>query len=66
MTTTISISEQSHRDLSMIKLQEHYKSMDDMVHDLIIEHRKLRLIKASERLHSRMEVLGFTVEDLLE
>ncbi len=66
MTTTIALSSSARNSLTMIKVQEGYKNMDELVCQLIMEHKKIRLIKASEKVRARMKKLDTTVSDLIE
>ncbi len=65
MTTTIALSQNSHKELTMIKINEGFRNMDDVVHKLIIEHKKLRFIKSSEKIKSRMKDLDLSLMDLI-
>jgi len=66
MTTTIALSAKSHRELTLLKLEEGFKNMDELVHELIIEHKKNKLIKASEKIRDRMKELNISLSDLIE
>jgi len=49
----------------MIKINEGFRNMDDVVHKLIIEHKKLRFIKSSEKIRSRMKEMDLSLMDLI-
>ena len=66
MTTTIALSSKSHRELTLLKIEEGFKNMDELVRDLIIEHKKNKLIKASQKVRSRMRKLNLSLSDLIE
>ena len=66
MVTTIALSSNSHKELTMIKIEEGYKNMDELVYQLIIEHKKNKLIRASEKIRRRMKELNLSLSDLIE
>lgn len=66
MSTTIALSELSHKELTLLKIEEGYKNMDELIHQLIIEHKKSRLIAASQKIRERMKELNLSVSDLIE
>ena len=66
MATTIALSELSHKELTMLKLEEGYRNMDELIHQLIIEHKKSKLIAASQKIRDRMKELDLSVSDLIE
>ena len=66
MTTTIALSADSHKELSLLKIEEGFKNMDELVHQLIIEHKKSKLIQASKLIRSRMKELDLSISDLIE
>ena len=66
MATTVALSVDAHKKLSMLKIQEGFKNMDELIHQLIIEHKKNKLVAASKQIRSRMKELNFTISDLIE
>ena len=60
MTTTIALSAKSNKELTLLKVEEGFKNMDELVHDLIIEHKKNKLIRANEKIRSRMKELNLS------
>ena len=66
MSTTIALSSVSHKQLSLLKIEEGFKNMDDLVHQLIIEHKKNKLIQASKKIRSRMKELNLSITELIE
>lgn len=66
MTTTIGLSTEAHKELTLMKLEEGYPNMDELVHQLIVEHKKYKLIKASEKIRARMKKLKVSLTDLIE
>ncbi len=66
MTTTIALSAVSHKELSLLKIEEGFKNMDELVHQLIIEHKKNRLIQASKKIRDRMKELNLSITELIE
>ncbi|HLD41936.1 MAG TPA: hypothetical protein VJB06_02785 [archaeon] len=63
---TVALSEETHRDLVNLKLQAKVSSTDELVHRLIIEHRKQRLEKASQMFRDAMKEKGLTLKDILK
>ena len=66
MTTTIALSSKSHKELTLLKIEEGFKNMDELISDLIIEHKKNKLIRASEMVRNRMKELNLSLSDLIE
>ena len=66
MATTIALSVNSHKELTMLKVEEGFKNMDELVRKLIIEHKKNKLIRASEKIRKRMKELDMSLSDLIE
>lgn len=66
MGTTIALSSSSHRELSLLKIEEGYRNMDELIHKLIIEYKKNKLIKASQKIRARMKELNLTISDLIK
>lgn len=66
MATTIALSAKSHKELILLKVEEGFKNMDELVHRLIIEHKKNKLIKSSEKIRKRMKELNLSLSDLIE
>ena len=66
MGTTIALSSSSHRELSLLKIEEGYRTMDELIHKLIIEYKKNKLIKASQKIRGRMKELNLTISDLIK
>ena len=66
MATTVALSADAHKKLSMLKIQEGFKNMDELIHQLIIEHKKNKLAAASARIRARMKELNLSISDLIE
>ena len=66
MATTIALSVNSHKELTMLRVEEGFKNMDELVRQLIIEHKKNKLIRASEKIRKRMKKLNLSLSDLIE
>ncbi len=64
MTTTVAISKEIRNILMALKFQEGYKNLDSLISDLLMEHKKRRLIAASDLFKERMRKKGLTLEDL--
>jgi len=66
MTTTVALSRESHRELTILKVEEGYRSMDELVHELVREHRRNKLLHASGMVRSRMDELDVSLSDLID
>ena len=66
MSTTIALSADSHKELSLLKIEEGFKNMDELVHQLIIEHKKNKLVQASKKIQDRKKELNLSISDLIE
>lgn len=63
--TTVSVSEETRDKLMKMKIDEGASSVDELLGQLIVEHRKLRFLEASDRFRARLDEVGLTVEQLL-
>ena len=66
MGTTIALSTNSHKELTLLKVEEGYKNMDELIYRLIIEHKKNKLIQASKKIRARIKDLNLSISDLIE
>ena len=66
MATTIALSNDSRKELIMLKVEEGFKNMDELVRQLIIQYKKNKLIRASEKIRKRMKELKLSLSDLIE
>jgi len=64
MTTTVAISREIRNTLMALKFQEGYRNLDSLIADLLTEHKKRRLIVASDLFKERMKKKGLTLENL--
>ena len=47
-----------------LKFEEGYRNLDQLIADLLAEHKKRKLIAASSLFRERMEEKGLVLEDL--
>lgn len=66
MATTVSVSEETRRKLMGLKLEEGKRSVDELLQELLIEHRKLKFREASELFQRKLTEEGIELEDLIE
>lgn len=66
MGTTIALSANSHKELTLLKIEEGYKNMDELVYRLIIEHKKIKLLETSKKIRARIKDLNLSISDLIE
>ncbi|MFQ6137086.1 MAG: hypothetical protein ACE5PM_07905 [Candidatus Hydrothermarchaeales archaeon] len=64
MATTIGVSKEIRNALMALKFEEGYRNLDQLIADLLAEHKKRKLIVASSLFRERMEKKGLTLEDL--
>jgi len=65
MTTTIAVSERTRKNIQIMKIEEGYDSVDELIKKLVIEHKRNRLRKASETFRRKMKAKKLTLEDLI-
>lgn len=58
---TICVSEKLHREIVDLKLEESKKNTAELIRELILEHKKIKFLKASEifRKSLKEKKLGF-------
>lgn len=66
MPTSIAVSEETRKKLMKLKIDEDARSVDELLERMLVEHRKLRLLAASERFRKRLDDAGLDLEDLTE
>lgn len=64
VATTITVSEETRKALQRIKLREDKRSLDEVLQDLLAEHRLVHLRKTQDRLGAHAKKLGLGPEDL--
>ncbi|MEE8402847.1 MAG: hypothetical protein V3R93_03755 [Candidatus Hydrothermarchaeaceae archaeon] len=64
MTTTIGVSKEIRNALMSLKFEKGYKNLDQLIADLLAEHKKRKLIAASSLFRERMVKKGLSLEDL--
>lgn len=66
MATTVSVSEETRKKLMRLKLEEDKASVDEVLQDLLVEHRKARFREESDLFRRRLAEDDVDLEDLLE
>lgn len=64
MGSTISVSDDTKRELDRLKAEYGYRSMDSLLTDILREDRKRRLAEASDFFRKRLEEKGLTLDDV--
>ncbi len=64
MATTIGVSKENRNALMSLKFEEGYRNLDQLISDLVSEHKKRRLLAASALFREKMEKTGLALEDL--
>jgi len=62
---TIGISEEVHRDLINLKLQEREKNADELIAKLIIEYKKFKFMEASMLFRKNLKEKNIAFSDVL-
>ena len=62
---TVALSEETHRELLELKLKSKANSTDKLIHKLIVEHRKLKLLEASRLFRETADKKGLKIKDIL-
>ncbi|UCE38500.1 MAG: hypothetical protein JSW00_04525 [Thermoplasmata archaeon] len=65
MMTTIAVSDKTRKDIQIMKIEEGYNSVDDLIKELIIEHKKSKFQKASKTFRRKMKEKKLKLEDLI-
>lgn len=63
--TTISVEEETRKRLMRTKLEEGARSMDELLSELLIDHRKLKFLEASAFFRERLKDKGVRFKDLV-
>ena len=61
---TVCMSEETHKELMGLKLDYNTRSAEEIIKDLIIEHKKRRFMAAGKVLREAMIKKNVTPEDL--
>ena len=64
MAKSIFVSDETHRNLMLAKMEMGFRSLDDMLDELIVEVRKARFLEASEIFRARMRRKGLGLRSL--
>jgi len=64
MATTIGVSKEIRNALMSLKFEEGYRNLDQLISDLVAEHKKRKLLAASALFREKMETKGLFLEDL--
>lgn len=65
MATTIAVSDDLRRELMRLKLEEGSRSVDELLRNLLVDHRKMKFLEASAMFRARMREQGIRLEDLV-
>ncbi len=63
---TIGISEQSHKNLINLKLEERTRNIEEIIEKLIIEYKKLKFIEASDLFKSKLKEKNISFHHILK
>jgi predicted CopG family antitoxin len=64
--TTVSVSEETRRELMGLKHERGKGSVDELLQDLLVEYRKMRFHDAAGLFRERLSESDLDVEDLIE
>jgi len=65
MTTSISVSEETRNCLVMMKMNEGFSSIEELLQKMIVERKRSMLLEASKKFRSRMNGKKIGVKDLV-
>ena len=65
MATTISVDDETRDRLMKAKIEEGARSMDALLRELLVDHRKMRLLTASALFRERLKDKGVRFQDLV-
>ena len=63
---TIGISEEPHKELITLKLEENNKNADEIIKKLILEYRKIQFMKASLLFNQKLKEKNIPLKKLLK
>ncbi len=66
MQKPLLVSEEVHRKLIELKMQEKAKNIDFLIDKLIIEHKKQKFQEVSELFRKKLKESGMTFNELLK
>lgn len=64
MVTTVAISPELARELKLLKMEEGFASIEEVIEKMLVEYKKRRFLEASEKFRERMKEKGLKLEDL--
>ena len=66
MATTIAVSPEIARELKLLKIEEGYASLDELIERILVEYKKKKFLETSEKFRKRMEEKGLKLSDLIK
>lgn len=64
MAKSIFVSDETHRNLMLAKMEMGFRSLDDMLEELVVEVRKARFLEASEAFRAGMKRKGLSLRSV--
>jgi len=64
MVTTISVSEETKKELTRLKIDLGYRSMDALLREMLAEVKHRRFEEASELFRKKLKEKGLTIKDV--
>ena len=64
MVTTVAISPELAKELKLLKMEEGFASIEEVIEKMLVEYKKRRFLEASEKFRERMRGKGLKIEDL--
>ena len=62
--TTVAISPELAKELKLLKMEEGFASIEEVIEKMLVEYKKRRFLEASEKFRERMRGKGLKIEDL--
>ena len=66
MPTTIAVTEDTRKKLFQLKIDESFKNMDELIKQMIIDHKLAKFSESSKLFQERMKKYNLKLTDLME
>ncbi|MFA5772325.1 MAG: hypothetical protein WC974_06325 [Thermoplasmata archaeon] len=64
--STIALPQDTLKELKLLQIEKGYRSMKDVVEDLLLEYKRSKFLAASENFKQRMKKRGIKIEELVK
>ena len=66
MATTVAVPPEVAKELKLLKIEEGYASLGEVIERMLVEYKKKKFLEASEKFRKRMEERGLKLADLVK